>query len=501
MAEIDTQLATALKQAKGKSMCFALVAKGLADGKLIVSKTKVPAKQVADAKAKLGGGTLWRGRCLGDEGALVFEVPKAPPPTLAGQLKKVISRDAGLTLKVDVRIGQGLEEDDDGTPPAASATPAPSAAPAAAPAPATQGDLVARYKQRLAAILPVYQQVVKASPERRAALDQLKAAVAAAAQANRFDQGLAALDQLETALREKPPQPAAAAAPAAADTMATFKERVKTVKSQVDALKDRDAKTHAALCQRLAGALGKAQARDFNSAFAALEAIATDPKAAGSAAAQVAAPSAQPATDEAARFTARLKALLPNVLKAQAGPTPLGQDAKLRVSEAQMFAKKKDFAQANAILDQLDQLTKQALAAAASPAPSHAGPEVNVPTKTLEIWQQAKEAVGSQILNLQAALRQTKEPKFLRIADLGMNGITKRLQVGLHVALMEFDQASGAARAKARGKAEALVADFQKFLQSNPEVQLVDENPFGVAVTIRESLGKALDGIAKSLAA
>jgi hypothetical protein len=501
MAEIDTQLAASLKQAKGKPMSFAFVAKGPADGKLLVSRGKVAAKQVTEAKAKLGGGTLWRGRCVGDEGSLVFEVPKPPPPTLAAQLKKVISRDAGLTLKVDVRIGQGLEEDDDSAAPAASAAPAPSAAPAASPAPAVPADLAARYKQRLAAILPVYLQVVKASPQRKASLDQLKAAVAAAGQANRFDQGLAALDQLESALREAPSQPPASAAPAAPDAMATFKERVKTIKSQVDALKDRDAKTHAALCQRLAAALGKAQARDFNTASAALDAIATDLKAAASTAAQVAAPSAPPATDEAAQFTARLKALLPTVLKAQAGPTPLGQDAKLRVSEAQMFAKKKDFAQANAILDQLEQLTKQALAKASSPATSHAGPETTAPTKTLEIWQQAKEAVGSQIAKLQAALRQTKEPRFLRIAELGMNGITKRLQVGLHVALLEFDQASGAARAKARSKAEALVADYQKFLQSNPEVQLVDQNPFGVSVTIRASLGKALDGIAQALAA
>jgi hypothetical protein len=500
MAEIDTQLAAALKQAKGKPMSFAFVAKGPADGKLLVSKGKVAAKQVTEAKAKLGGGTLWRGRCVGDEGSLVFEVPKPPPPTLAAQLKKVISRDAGLTLKVDVRIGQGLEEDDDSAAPAASAAPAPSAAPAASPAPAVPADLAARYKQRLAAILPVYLQVVKASPQRKASLDQLKAAVAAAAQANRFDQGLAALDQLESALREAPSQPPASAAPAAPDAMATFKERVKTIKSQVDAVKDWDAKTHAALCQRLAATLGKAQARDFNAAFAALDAIATDLKAAASPAAPAAAPSA-PASEEAAAFTARLKALLPNVLKAQAGPTPLVKDAKLRVSEAQMFAKKKDFAQANAILDQLEQVTKQALAGAASPAPAHAGPEATAPTKTLAIWQQAKDAVGAQIAKLQAALRQTKEPKFLRIADLGMNGITKRLQVGLHVALLEFDQGSGAARAKARSKAEALVADFQKFLQSNPEVQLVDENPFGVAVTIRASLGKALDGIAQALAA
>ena len=57
----------------------------------MVNRTKVPAKEVNEAKAKLGGGLIWRGRCFGEDGALVFEVPKEPPSTLAPQLKKIIS--------------------------------------------------------------------------------------------------------------------------------------------------------------------------------------------------------------------------------------------------------------------------------------------------------------------------------------------------------------------------------------------------------------------------
>jgi hypothetical protein len=51
----DAELATALKQAKGKKMFFAFIPKGGSDGQLIVSKTKIPPKQIAEAKKHLDG--------------------------------------------------------------------------------------------------------------------------------------------------------------------------------------------------------------------------------------------------------------------------------------------------------------------------------------------------------------------------------------------------------------------------------------------------------------
>jgi hypothetical protein len=61
----DADLAAALKQAKSKKMFFAFVPKG-SDGKLIVSKAKVPPKLIAEAKKEIGGGTAVTGMCFGD---------------------------------------------------------------------------------------------------------------------------------------------------------------------------------------------------------------------------------------------------------------------------------------------------------------------------------------------------------------------------------------------------------------------------------------------------
>src|SRR5262249_24523853 len=70
----------------------------------------------------------------------------------------------------------------------------------------------------------------------------------------------------------------------------------------------------------------------------------------------------QAAKSDPARFVSRLKALSAQIQHAEGGTSPHGQEIKLRMSEVQVFARKQDFAQANAVLDQVEQLLR-------SPAP------------------------------------------------------------------------------------------------------------------------------------
>jgi hypothetical protein len=121
MPEVDAKLATALKAAKTSPMFFALVAKGSADGALLVSKGAVPPKQITEAKAKCGGGTAFQGRCFGEDGKMVFELGKEPPATLAKQIRLLAMRDAGVSLVVITRCNDELEsesaEDETDAPP------------------------------------------------------------------------------------------------------------------------------------------------------------------------------------------------------------------------------------------------------------------------------------------------------------------------------------------------------------------------------------------------
>jgi peptidoglycan hydrolase-like protein with peptidoglycan-binding domain len=129
----DADLAAALKQAKSKTMFFAFIQKG-SDGQLIVSKSKVTSKQIADAKKEAGGGTPVTGKCFGGEdGTLVFQVAKAAP-TLGAALKKVAQRDAGVAIKPDVQVAADADAEDAGAAPPPA--PAGAAGGAQKPAPA-----------------------------------------------------------------------------------------------------------------------------------------------------------------------------------------------------------------------------------------------------------------------------------------------------------------------------------------------------------------------------
>jgi hypothetical protein len=209
MAEKDAELTLALKQAKSKKMFFAFVPKG-ADGKLIVSKTKIPPKLIAETKKEIGGGTAITGKCFGDSGAMVFQVAKAAPATLAAALKKVIHRDAGLTMTPDLQLSAEAEvEEEEAT---AAAGPG---VEVIEPAPAEAATGLAEFTTRLKALMPAIQKT-------QANVDALGAQVKAwASQAGAlagkhdFAQAFALLDKVEAALQGMAAGPApVATAPA-----------------------------------------------------------------------------------------------------------------------------------------------------------------------------------------------------------------------------------------------------------------------------------------------
>ena len=68
---------------------------------------------------------------------------------------------------------------------------------------------------------------------------------------------------------------------------------------------------------------------------------------------------AAPTAEVSAQFTARFKSLQPDILKAIATKTAQGDEVKARATEAGAFATKKDFEQANRVLDQVEALLKK----------------------------------------------------------------------------------------------------------------------------------------------
>jgi hypothetical protein len=116
-------------------------------------------------------------------------------------------------------------------------------------------------------------------------------------------------------------------------------------------------------------------------------------------------------------------------------------------------------------------------------------------------WQDASDAVDAQIARLQQALRKSGDTELKEIAEFGLNAVTGNHKVRLMAAIKDIDAADALARAAAAQKASAEVAAFQRHLESDARVAVCDENPFGVPMTIRSSIGGALADLLKALGA
>jgi hypothetical protein len=176
------------------------------------------------------------------------------------------------------------------------------------------------------------------------------------------------------------------------------------------------------------------------------------------------------------------------------------------MSEAHGLAQKNNYDGADKVLDQVQDLVKQTLTEAVAKnraedeEPEEETPEFplgSVGRNARVIWLSAKDQADRQIGALQAELRGTGNPRLQRIADAGLNGVSKNLNVGLAVSLMELDISTGDVLKKAQAQALAMIDRYKKFVSQDSSVRLCDENPFGVSVTLRQTLGEALGKIEK----
>ncbi len=140
-------------------------------------------------------------------------------------------------------------------------------------------------------------------------------------------------------------------------------------------------------------------------------------------------------------------------------------------------------------------------AARATRRPVRQPPAAYVSIRGRQIWREAREKVGAEIGALTQHLRSMPDPEMRRIAEFGLNGATGKLSISLLTSLSEADAASPDQQPAVRGKARAVVAQYRGFLQQNALVRLLDENPFGIPVTIRATLGAALAEIDHALMA
>ena len=98
----DKELLAGLKKAKGTEMFFVFIPKGT-DGQLIISKARIPPKEITDAKSEIRGEAPVVGKCYGDGRTMVFETVKPVPAKLIPVIRKVAKRETGLTIEPEFR--------------------------------------------------------------------------------------------------------------------------------------------------------------------------------------------------------------------------------------------------------------------------------------------------------------------------------------------------------------------------------------------------------------
>ncbi len=116
----------------------------------------------------------------------------------------------------------------------------------------------------------------------------------------------------------------------------------------------------------------------------------------------------------------------------------------------------------------------------------------------MPVWMQAKEAVDAGLDKLHTALRRTGDEDLIQIADYGLYGVTQGQSVKLMAALTDADR-SGTPEAKQRVVKAA--QNFRNYLDGAPVVDMIERNPFGVSVNMRQTLGAALAELQKMAAA
>jgi hypothetical protein len=222
-----------------------------------------------------------------------------------------------------------------------------------------------------------------------------------------------------------------------------------------------------------------------------------------------AAPPGAAAGDGAARFTARLKALLPAIQKAQGDNTPAAQEIKLRVSQANVFARKKDFAQANDLLDDVESLLKETQTGETNGA--QAGDRPGKPPSLVVLqqsrlaWDQTRKVIQAELQKLEKSVVGTCQgDEEVDVAEV--SGNVKRLYTildNLDTRLSDkLDEALNAAdpkpRAQLHQQARGIIGEYLAFVNGDALMADIDDNGF-TPVAVRKTALNALNLLSSKL--
>jgi hypothetical protein len=511
-ATLDKDLTSTLKAARGgRPMRFAFLPKG-SEGKLLVAK-KVPPQEIAETKKEIGASAVFKGRCVGEGGTLVFYVAKEPPGTLLGQLRKRLKEDAGVTYPIEIRVSSDAEaEPADGE----------AAAAGAAAAPGTSGGPRAAWEKALAAVEPAYVRGLRDQPDKASALRAVMGFAQGKATKEDFAGAIVALRKLAEQLAKTPANGAKTApgpepvSPAGVDLAAQWKAKLAEYTPALKAALAAKGPNAAAIAKLLAQATALSKpGGDMVQALAKLtecHKLATGP-----------APTSPGGADLTAQWKARLAEYTPALKAALAAKGPDAAAIGKLLAQANALAKPGgDMAQALAKLKECHALAAASPAAAEAKVPGAESKPADQPqTQTVSdevfenasrLWESTRQQLQTDLVALEkkilddcAAINANKESdieidmeelevKVTTLHDV-LTHLDDRLLHTLHDAL-EADVPER--RKKNQKEAARLVKGYLKFVNSDPTMAQIDQNGFA-DFKIRQRVTSALNDLAKTL--
>jgi hypothetical protein len=205
--------------------------------------------------------------------------------------------------------------------------------------------------------------------------------------------------------------------------------------------------------------------------------------------------------DSGALFNERFKALLPYI-KAAVG-APAGDEAKLKASQAGVFASKKDFGQANALLDQAQAALKKS-AASTSTSKDESSGATGAPAPGLvkkrkflvERWQRIPQEVSADLQKLKEAIEREMPSEDADLLIELSEDYLDEFYTEMKEAIDE-DINSGDAQYK---NAISSIRAFRTRITDEPLIQHLKVNTLKVDVSVESILLEALAEVEQSLA-
>jgi hypothetical protein len=113
------------------------------------------------------------------------------------------------------------------------------------------------------------------------------------------------------------------------------------------------------------------------------------------------------------------------------------------------------------------------------------------------IWWDAKDSVNEQLDALRNAILKTGHPLAARACENGLGGFSGGVLARFQAAVIDCRNAAPDAKGRARQNLEKYAASLAQYISSNPILALLEKNPLGVRVTIRQDITQALTSILK----